>query len=749
MEGNAIARLRKAAGLFLCLALIFTLTACENGELPEYQMPEQRETLESGVICSNERFEMRWSEETQTPLIFEKSTGKCISPIPYDFMQTGEYNGNLLSPITIDYYDTSNATEQKAICYDCVEDGYITSEKTENGARVTYYFKEPGITVSLRYTLREDSMFISVNSDEISETGKMKLIRVSIAPYLCSVKNTQDHSNYLFVPAGSGALMYTDSDRRGLVRSFSGEVYGFDQSHFKLDNPGDEAVVRLPVYGAKSGATAVTAIIEQGAGAATLNAVSGDTNNGYSYVGADFDVRGYCNTEWDTGKTVKGVEMYQDALLLNEDIPKGKTYGIGVYPLSGNNADYNGMAKCYKSYLSKSGMLNKADDTENLYNVTLVGGATLKKYTLGFPHETLITLTSLSEAQEMLTDLTSQTGEAPQTVLNGFGVNGVSPGKLAGGYKIASSLGTKKDLNRLKQSAEKLGVTLYLDFDVLRFGASGGGFSYNFDCAVAANGEKITVYPTKCNVRAEDTDKKPYRLLKGSKLADSVKKAMESAEKYGVSPAFSTLGSIAYSDYNGSEYSLKAMSYGVQEMMKKTVGKKALITAANSYAAGLAGSITDAPVTNGDNQAFDEAVPFYGMVYTGTVPLYSEALNLSADLNTVLLKAVESGIRPSFTLCKKTDMALVDSAQYDFYAMQFDGNVSVIVDTISSVKDYYKAIIGAEIVSHRILKTGVSETVFDNGVCVTVNNTESAYNLGNKTVESKSFEFEMRTAGEE
>lgn len=64
--------------------------------------------------------------------------------------------------------------------------------------------------MGLSYILREDSLYVSLSSDDIAEGEVNNLIGVSVAPYLCSVKNGVE-DDYLFVPPGNGAVMYTDT----------------------------------------------------------------------------------------------------------------------------------------------------------------------------------------------------------------------------------------------------------------------------------------------------------------------------------------------------------------------------------------------------------------------------------------------------------------------------------------------------------------------------------------------------------
>lgn len=68
--------------------------------------------------------------------------------------------------------------------------------------------------------------------------------------------------------------MYTDNDPSGLVPEFFGRGYGTDLSRYVLNNSGDEEPIRLPVFGVKKGDNALCAIIENGEGAAKVEAIA-------------------------------------------------------------------------------------------------------------------------------------------------------------------------------------------------------------------------------------------------------------------------------------------------------------------------------------------------------------------------------------------------------------------------------------------------------------------------------------------
>ena len=70
--------------------------------------------------------------------------------------------------------------------------------KIENGILIEYYFSKLEIMIPIKYVLREDSLLVSLDVKEIAEGNKYKVTKVSLAPFMTSVKNTES-KDYLFL----------------------------------------------------------------------------------------------------------------------------------------------------------------------------------------------------------------------------------------------------------------------------------------------------------------------------------------------------------------------------------------------------------------------------------------------------------------------------------------------------------------------------------------------------------------------
>ena len=192
--------------------------------------------------------------------------------------------------------------------------------------------------------------------------------------------------------------------------------------------------------------------------------------------------------------------------------------------------------------------------------------------------------------------------------------------------------------------------------------------------------------------------------------------------------------STTYSDYidkdNSTYYSKNGFASAVTDVIKaiKQEDKRFMASSANLYSAIMADVITEAPVTSEKNKAFLCDVPFYQMVFKGSVPITVQSINLAADSKLMLLKAIESGSGLGYTVIENWDVSLINAEYPYFYNSVFDSIKGDILNNSKQLSDYYKKISGQHIQKHTVYENGLRETVFENGVVVYVNYTDNAIN---------------------
>jgi len=708
--------------LVLCLVGgIFTGCGDANFNRAQYKLLST-ECVDSGVMAENSQFILEWDNEYKCVIAKSKQTGKAWCTTPYDLYIEGETSAAISSPIEISVINSTT----KVIDFDraytsCIKTGNMSAEKIDNGIKVTYYFDTYAVSVPICYIIREDSIAITFDTTKVTEGDTYKLLRVSVAPFMCSAENNVE-GNYIFVPSGTGALMKAVSYDGSKV-TYSSEVYGIDGSRLYEELPIDNEKIKMPVFGAKNGDSALMGIIEQGAEMAVINAASRDKKSGYANVYPTIYTRGY---------DIYAEKYAHNASFSwrNSEIMSDQNVVIGYYFLEGEKASYVGMAERYRQYLIEKKGLKKSSQKENAYAVSVLGNIMNKKLAFGFPYSKLESLTTFSQTEKIITELASSTGLYPTVQMTGFGQTGIDVGEIADGYKFASVSGSVKDYKKIEELAKKGNFLLSVDFDLLNFNKSGSGVNTYSNVAKSASKFKVKQSYSDVAVRWFDDSYKSYYLVNRSKVSGLVDKLIKKAEKLGITGiSTSTLGQIAYSDYSDIKYATRLQTEtDVAEYLKriKDAGYKVVTDDANVYAATASDSVLNLKIEPYNMDGIDQYVPFYQIVFKGYVPLYSEPLNLTTNYKESVLYALASGTGLGYTVIENYNIDYATTPHKNLYNSLYRDLKDEITTSVSEYKSYYDAIEGAVIVNYRILDTGVTETVFDNGVVAYTNGSDTA-----------------------
>ena len=717
--------------------LVIPLNGCNSLRATVNVKPDEMLTVSSRLVDENESYSLEWNEEQKCLLLKNKQTSHIWSTVPYDFFLQNDTNVNMSSPVFINYYNPSDGSlmTAKALA-DCIEMDNLSVKEQDGKIILEFYFDDAEILIPLEISLEEEGLRATVNAKNIKESGKTRLIDLSVLPYFCSAVNTNEKSSYLFLPVGSGALMYTDEDVQNSSRAFSGEIYGRDAARYILDDNFEEEAIKLPIFGVKAEKEAMLAIVEQGAEAASINGEAGNSRNGHSTVYATFNLRGHDETEVERAD-------FSDAYIYSEEFDSNDVYSIVYYPLTGNDADYNGMARFYKNYLIEKNQLVKSDSEQKNYLLSFLGGSLVRDVFMGVPFKRLQIATTLEDVHSISENLSQNTGVSPALLLKGFGKDGLDVGALAGGFKFSDKSGGKDKYLTLKEYCEQNNMPIFTEYDLVQFSKSANGFNKAFDTAQTAGKKLASLYPLKKNIRSADENFEKISLLKRSMLSEAMDKLLKK-NSYVSGFSFTTMSSIAYSDYSTAEYYSKGdTEKQVAELIVKAKNEGHTVNGglANGYAAGVLDSVTDVPLNNGGYHTLDESIPFYQMIFSGFTAMYSPSLNLSQNYYGDLLSAVECGASPSFVLTQGLDTSLADTLSNEYYGSLYKGSKEGIINTVTATKEYFGLISGKEILAHRIVKEGVTETVFSGDITVTVNHSKEDIIAENDVIPAYSFRF--------
>lgn len=716
--------LKRKIAVLLAVVPALLLSGCKADKaVSTFDASAQSDGYSEELIAENKNFRLSFDAFTKGIKLTELSTGTEWGTTPplsgedsFDELGMPKKRHDMVnSPIVVTCCDLDSGNEQELYSYSsAVTEGEIRCEKTENGLTVEYYFTQAEIMVPVTYTLDDDSVNISVDPKKIQE-GFNAVTSVSLAPFFCSAENDTEDS-YLFIPSGSGAVVSTDTlSYQGT--KYSEPVFGKDYTAEERYAATNKEEIKMPVYGSVSAGSGTFAIIESGAESALIDAVVGSDVYEYSSVYATFQLRGYTTHVSAVFGDTNISNIYSVKMI---DTP----LSVRLYPLSGNDAGYVGMARIYREYLIENGLEENGKEASKL-NLNFVGGTEITRSFFGIPYKTVFRATTVDDVKDIVGEL-SESIDGFSVNLKGFTEKGADIGKIGGGG-LNSSLGGEKDMKQLSELCVETGCKLYMDFDIVRFSSSSAGFNTFFDSTVTPGNENAAKYIYDKSVR-DDILSSRYYLLSPSKFEKAVDKVLDSAEKWSLDGVtLSTFSSMCYSDYRDRENTLYYAKSGFADTVVSSSekicegGKDFVSSGANIYAAVLSDLIIDAPLNSSGEQVFEYDIPFYQMVLRGSVPISACSVNLSDDMRKTVLAAVESGSGISWTVTNEWSNEIADSYHPYFYSGRYSMIKDDIISLSSELSEYYKKIGNAHIAGHSVLSDGVRKTEFDNAVSVYVN----------------------------
>ena len=196
------------------------------------------------------------------------------------------------------------------------------------------------IDLIIEYTLDGDDLVVNVPTQNLVSNEEYPIRSLSLLPYFLSSDETD---GYMFVPDGSGALIYLDNDKLSEYQ-FTASYYGGDLLVDADTYNSTNVYMSLPVYGIKSGDTAVLGIIENGAEIAELNSYLNGYYSSipYSSTSLTFYIRKEQTLAKYVGSTTNYTMKKVSSDYYNGDITVRYKF------LEGDDANYCQMAKAYQ-----------------------------------------------------------------------------------------------------------------------------------------------------------------------------------------------------------------------------------------------------------------------------------------------------------------------------------------------------------------------------------------------------------------
>lgn len=661
---------------------------------------------------------VRWHSTADQEFLFEDPT-------------IGESNQSVRSQLVIESVSraemaTKAFTEERTSKFDCIdlEGDNLKVEKLANGLKITYTFPVVGISVPVKYTLDNGVFYATVVIDEIKDSGDHVLINVNVLPaFGCG--NWEDEG-YVFVPDGSGAIMnfnngaYLDLG----YRQYESLVYGQEMAIVEATKVTTTEDIRLPVFGIVKGNNAMYGIITEGDGAASITAMSGNARFGYNGASSIFHYR--------VMQKQRNLFNKRDVNLVAEPkFEKGDVYQVRYDTLSGESANYIGIATAYREYLKTEKGL-KQQNTDPKFHLDAVGAFEQPASFLGIiPYTQTVSLTTYSQCQTILGALKEQGVNKLSLRYLGWNHNGMENKELPDEASAMGALGGSDDLAELQAYTSQNGIMFFPNVDLLTFRESGNGVSAQSGGIRTVFG-KISYQPKYMlsTYVTELESENITAILTPEKIQWAAERYLASLiEENFDAVSLSNLGEYCYSNfYEDNEQYRYSFPDKVEATLKPYAGTTKLsFDGGNAYVLPYASLITNVPIHSSGYDVFDQDVPFYQAVLHGWIPYTTESIPQAGDPEVTYLAGVETGSELLYLGIYEEASVLFDTEFDHLYGSTYTLWMERAVSHYKAYMPVLEQIHDQVITQHGKVDTDVYLTGYANGVQVVVNYGDKDY----------------------
>lgn len=580
---------------------------------------------------------------------------------------------------------------------------------------------KPVFNLQMTYRLDGDDLLVEIPKDKMEYRDEYPILYLSVLPYFGA--GGKNDEGFLLVPEGGGSIINFNNGKTS-QNSYYANLYGWDYATAR------KAVVHetrayFNAFGVSKGDSSYLCVIEESAPYAAIQAnVSGKVNS-YNSVNAQYSI--VTREQYDVGTIYNG-NMY----IYNENPLTGTIKQRYSFIDSDSYVD---MASVYEDYLLKKydGYLTMNEDTSTPVALEVIGAVDKVRQVMGIPVSRPHRLTTYKEAQDIVQELNADGIDNMSVKLTGW-MNGGVQQQVLNKVKTISDLGSKKDLKNLVASSNEDGIDFYLngmtnyakDSNIL------DGFLVFTDAARFASNEKADLHEYSTTTFGQATWTDNYYLLKYDLIMDGVDTMYDTAAKYKAGVSFEDIGKDLSSDYKKGGYHdrqdvMEAHAQALKEA--DDAGAKTMINMGNDYAVPYVDFVTGMDLAGSGYTIIDYEVPFYQLAIHGYVNYTDEPLNLTQNMEEVLLRSAEFGAGLSFTVMEETAFALQKTLYTEYFAADYALWHDKILDIYNKYNEQLGHTFNQKMVNHEVLAEDVTCTTYEDGTKVYVNYREQDYTV--------------------
>ena len=594
----------------------------------------------------------------------------------------------------------------------------------------------PFFNATMILRLEDNELVVEVPYNEIMYEAEYPLTYISVLPMFGAAGT--DEEGFIFIPEGSGGLIKYNNGKLS-QSSYYANFYGWDYGMERTEAV-SETENTFAVFGMGQPDGSFICMIE---GASSYGGIYADIAgrfNSFNTVYCKYNLIHYGQFKL-SGRTNEQVLMYENTIPDDTVVQRYRFL---------NTDSYVDMAEAYGDYLrAKPEFKQERADSEVPVHVELIGAINKMVPKLGVPVDSVVAVTTFSEAQDIMNELLDSGVKHLNLRMTGWSNGGVRQ-KVLTGVHVLGELGGESGMQKLIAAAKEKGVSLYFD-GISCFAYKSGlaeGFVPTLHAARFTTRELVKLYPYYIVTYQQQDWSDPYYLVKPRIANDYANNLLNGLNSRGVSGvSFRDIGNLLSADYyihdTVTREQVKQMNVEVLKRAQE-LGLKVSIKKGNDYAISYADLITDMNLTGRKYTIIDQAVPFYQIALHGLKNYTGEAINLSGDYLNALLESAEYGAGLDFTFMKADTNVLQDSAYSCYTAGSYDRWKTEVLEMILRYQTEMSGLNSQRITDHEFITDEVHVTTFEDGTRVFVNYSENEYKNGSVRVPARDYLVERR-----
>ena len=669
-----------------------------GGETTSVEVPPLEEMH---LVSENNFFSFYYHEAGADAYILDKRNNKlwssAVHPDNMDVTNLPEASKTVLLEVGV-------ADKEGAISVLTLNDvnstGFqLSAEYSQNGVSLLVELVDMGVSFTLKMWIDENGFSYSVPIDSVKETGEGKLISLNLLPDFGAASKKED--GYIFYPDGSGALIDIEKYDLPDTKTYSYPLFGAadpDLEQLQQNEEQDIKGLMLPVAGIKHTNGAFLAAVTEGAENAHLNIYTGETYRTWF----QFDYRTYSTVEYNyTGNVF-------DTKIISELVPNriNQTHTVTCFLLDGENGNYSGMAKAYRDYLKKNGILKPKEKSDEIpLSLDFFMGIAKN----GFFFKSYEKLTTFSEAQNILQDIRKSGVQRLDACLTGWAKGGYD--SLPTADKPEKALGGSGKLKELEKWCQENQVSLSATADFIHANKNG---NYNSKKEALRDwlGKLIT-----------DKDGEQFLLNPKTAFVSRVESGLKLFEN-GATLRLAGIGNLVIPDYRRNEPTSRTeiVTYYTEALQKAAEsGQKVTVNGGNAYVLPYADRLYDIPDCDSKYYQNSRSVPFYQMVVHGFVDYTSLAGNMVYSTEYQKLKWIETGSIPHFYITEKNPVLLKKTSYNELFSSEYSAWKDTMLGIYKEFNERLSGIWNQTIDRHEYLSNDVVRITYGNGSAVYLN----------------------------